>query len=252
MKVFRSMPQQSSQQTLGAQGMRVPRPAPLGKTNPASGFTLIELLVVIAVIAVLLSIVMPSLREARRVAQHLVCSSNLRQMGIALTAYRFENDDRLPSSSHNPAGYWLYQLTAYTQEALLFRCPSDHEEPFVDWHLSLDQQPDDIDQMRWSSFALNSLLDGDYNKVGNIRHPRYTIYISEAPDQWRGVDHTHPELWNSLTQAKRQIAYERHRGRSNYLFVDGHVETLDIEETLDWPDTNYWWPGHAPRWPPMN
>lgn len=59
-------------------------------------FTLIELLVVIAIIAMLLGILMPSLKKAKQIAQEVVCKTNLRQYGLAGTLYLTENDDRFP------------------------------------------------------------------------------------------------------------------------------------------------------------
>ena len=55
--------------------------------NRRSGFTLIELLVVIAIIAVLMGILMPSLRRAKEQARTTVCQSNLRNVGLAVTLY---------------------------------------------------------------------------------------------------------------------------------------------------------------------
>jgi prepilin-type N-terminal cleavage/methylation domain-containing protein len=56
------------------------------------GFTLIELLVVIAIIAMLLAILMPALNKVKRLAQRLVCATNLKGMGTALMVY--SNDDK--------------------------------------------------------------------------------------------------------------------------------------------------------------
>ena len=58
-------------------------------------FTLIELLVVVAIIAVLVSILLPALGKARRLAQTAVCCSNLRQMGLAINMYGAENGDAM-------------------------------------------------------------------------------------------------------------------------------------------------------------
>lgn len=57
------------------------------------GFTLIELLIVIAIIALLISILLPSLGTARRVARTMVCASNQRQIVIGVTAYAESNKD---------------------------------------------------------------------------------------------------------------------------------------------------------------
>ena len=57
------------------------------------GFTLIELLVVVAIIAVLISILLPSLRAARKLAKRVVCASNMRQLGIGMYSYATEMED---------------------------------------------------------------------------------------------------------------------------------------------------------------
>ena len=63
--------------------------------NKRKGFTLIELLVVIAVIAMLLSVVLPSLRKAKESAKAISCRSNLRQMAVAFNTFSVEHNGKL-------------------------------------------------------------------------------------------------------------------------------------------------------------
>lgn len=67
-------------------GSRSPKPL-----NHPRAFTLVELLVVIGIIAVLVSILLPALNRARESADRLQCSSNMRQMAVALSMYMTNN-----------------------------------------------------------------------------------------------------------------------------------------------------------------
>ena len=106
------------------------------------GFTLVELLVVIAVIAILAALLLPALSRAKERAYRAQCTSNLKQLGVAIELYADDHNDQLPG----PVWLGFYEeydnqqttrLTYYMatdmglpapssipQDAPLARCPS--------------------------------------------------------------------------------------------------------------------------------
>ena len=72
--------------------------------NQKKAFTLIELLVVIAIIAILAAMLLPALAAAKRKAQKISCTNNLKQDGLAFRIWEGDNGDKLPMAVSTSAG----------------------------------------------------------------------------------------------------------------------------------------------------
>src|SRR5262245_24754861 len=87
------------------------------------GFTLVELLIVVSIIALLIALLLPVLAQGRIAGYRAQCLSNLRQMGIGMTAYANEFQQWAPDSytvltqytpeQVEPNGAWMLKLAPY-------------------------------------------------------------------------------------------------------------------------------------------
>lgn len=105
------------------------------------GFTLIELLVVISIIGLLMAIMMPALGKARKMAQAVVCGTNLKQWGTIWSCYNADYDgsystgiprkpDGTMDTTKSVRGEWAQAIIPYMNEKLdIFTCPSTKDPP---------------------------------------------------------------------------------------------------------------------------
>jgi len=142
-------------------------------------FTLIELLVVVAIIALLVSILLPSLSRARAQARFVVCQSNMRQLLLAFLAYSQESKGRLPGCSYDPFADWLGLANKWTGSSPVGRQPEDG----VIWKYMAGQRdaylcPEDTrprpQHIRDKySYTANALLSGASPEFIKDAHYRY-------------------------------------------------------------------------------
>ena len=196
-----------------------------GNGRPA-GFTLVELLVTIVIIAVLATVTSVVARQLITRSQTMACANNLRVIGLASLAYSQDHQSNLPASSHQRRSgrkSWSVDLQAYAGDSLPLRCAQD------------------TDPQRPYSYVINDNLLPlsvgsplpDFSKTHRIPEPSATVLFIEAVDGHTGGDHAHfsnfrgaPIPWDSF---RREVAMDRHGSSANFLFVDGHVETLNAE-----------------------
>jgi prepilin-type N-terminal cleavage/methylation domain-containing protein/prepilin-type processing-associated H-X9-DG protein len=134
------------------------------------GFTLIELLVVISIIAILIAILLPALKQARTTARGLKCLTSLRQIGVAQYMYLSDNDEAFPwafdiGNSYKYAYRKVY-MTYLNDNKKIVQCANSRwqSETSATWQYSANPA---IMQRSGSSGVPNSRL-GDIGRESEV------------------------------------------------------------------------------------
>lgn len=227
----------------------VVRLAGISERHRNRGFTLTELLVVIVIIGVLAGLLFPVGRRVLESSRSAKCIANLRQLGAAATQWSIDNNgSMLPTfpSGRNLDGRinngWgtalfpylspgvnLWKTTDYSKRpADVFACPSSKFLVTASWY---------------SDYAKNAVL----NVSATSTYPNYKV---------GGMDNMSKVIFLADSSGGRDISpfqpngliVNRHNGKANVLFYDGHVEALDASNPSQLPlgSTAY----YNPPWQP--
>lgn len=213
-----------------------------------TAFTLVEMLVVIAIIALLISIALPSMRKAQIFALRIKCLHNLRQIDLGVQIYLNANNENFPCAQDPLVpGIWLWmgrgwrklvepylggKIDANNPGILL--CPQDkiskekYESTSYAYSMSFYHSPEQIDSMKSPADCYSNPQVSIPQKITSVKRPAGKILIGE---------------WNSNHfEAKEDKGWWGWDGCRNFLFADSSVHFIkakDIRQANDnLPDLN--------------
>lgn len=219
-----------------------------------AGFTLVEMLVAFGVVGVLAALVIPAAGRAMGSARSAECASNLRNLGSAFALYAAENNQVIPvwftdvDGNTGDKDWYHLEIAPFIeaeegrglkgQQASATELFSGIECPAIPAGYGLpfrDQQGGSAEL----DYAVNYSLEQSQNGLGrptrllDIAKPSQTVYLTCGyavfyPESGQDTEFRIPEAPRAQagTPPQSQRIYFPHDGRTNALFLDGHVESL--------------------------
>lgn len=225
------------------------------------GFSLIELLVVVAVVAILAALLMPAIATVKEMANRLNCAGRMRQVAMGFTVYRSDYHGQFPtiydtvsnwsygwnSWDYRPyEGRWQHRLAEYLDSYEVFNCPVAKRA----YPVAASQDAPIGGYRRGSAIgggpggwctcliAYNSQCWGrgaNWSTPGPMNDAKVEAYLGTGRTRDRC-----PVLFDGLWQNDGNrmestldywhYLYWIHRGRSNMVFEDGHLEVHAITD----------------------
>ena len=238
-------------------------------------FTLIELLVVVAIIAILVALLMPTLRQAKETAYRVLCLSNQKQIALACISYSASNRAQLPpaqaeketlsfddllglgkydgrnlsiSAESKAEAYRKSGIEIKKYTSLLYKCPAYKKEFARDdgtfirniaGCIAGDVNDDPSNAIGKNHIFAGVMGDGWSASLVMVLAPASTFMLGERTSGRQGGQYSDIRLGRAKAhEGKGAEGLHGTPWRDNYAFVDGSVKTLSFSETTS--PNNMW------------
>lgn len=228
------------------------------KSRATRGFTVMELLLAVVIVSVLAALTSAGFSNLNSQAKATQCMSKLRGLGAGILLYTQDHDGEFPRSSHSAYGKgqpgWGRSIVGYLGES-----EYGSEEAWKNAYARHFVCPQDSSWVEGWSYALNVHFEletyerytgkpATWHRLIQVPQPSRTLLLAESQHSGFMGDHVMCHLWSGLGSARTALDTTRHGSKAGayYVFVDGHVEALDVEATFN-PATgaNLWNPSLA-------
>jgi prepilin-type N-terminal cleavage/methylation domain-containing protein/prepilin-type processing-associated H-X9-DG protein len=216
--------------------------ADLSKPFPADakGFTLVELLTVIVIIGILAGILLPVVSKLRDKSRVTGCLSNLRQVGMAMTSFSFDNNGVFPPcyTTDLISVGWSTAIVdrGYVSDTRILLCPGD----------TINARPADPGTARQLglsyTYCAPVMTSNSYDPTVSLNRlkvdsPSRQFMITEwhaRPTRWTGEGGQLIAGWDLISSPSlgaKSVSPSHRDGGRNFLFVDGHAEWRTLEKS---------------------